>query len=274
MVATRSSSRSANASQQKKTAMLEEDTNVKIKGSRRCKLAKPPLSSQNVKKTVTRRKNRLSIEGDSDVVTDENSQQDHSLSKHPIDDEPVPLKKPRKSQKMGNEQEEEKQSVKNQDEWGGKTEASSELLAKSDIKAKDGEDTDQWEDFGNTSEEDAAENSPQPGKKKQSKKKKTIKDKVQEPREKESVLRRSNRKVIREEFSTKTQGIEGSSSSSSADSESDESADMGRSELGIESESTEKEDASYDSDESFEVVRTKKPKGSRNARKPSGDFQR
>ncbi|KIH65548.1 DNA repair protein Rad4 [Ancylostoma duodenale] len=228
MVATRSSSRSANASQQK-AAMPKEDTSVKIKGSKRSKAAKPSLSSQKIKKkTVTRRRNRLSVEGDPEVEINEDAQDVRSLSKNPNGDEPVPVKRPRKSQKMDDEQEEEKQSLKNQDEWDGKTEAPNESVPKLEIKTKEEEDTDQWEDFGNTSEEEAAENNLQAGKKKQNKKgKKTLKAKVQKPKEKESVLRRSNRKVIRKELATKIQGLEGSSSSSSADSESDESAGVG-----------------------------------------------
>ncbi|EYC19707.1 hypothetical protein Y032_0023g674 [Ancylostoma ceylanicum] len=275
MVATRSSTRSANSSQPKKTSVLEKGTSVKTKGSRRSTAVKPPPSSRKVgKKAVTRRKPRLSVEDDPEAAVNENLLEDHCLHKNPSSDEPVPLKKPRKSEKLKDEQEEEKQSVE-KDECVDDTEASNDV-AKSDVKVKNGEDSDQWEDFGNTSEEDEAKSNLHSGKKKQSKKgRKTTKDKVQGLKKQEPALRRSGRKVIRKEPPTKIEGIEGSSSSSdSVDSESDDSADVGRSEPETGSESSEKDDVSYDSDESFDVVRTKKPKISQNARKRSAGSQR
>lgn len=155
MVATRSSSRSANASQQKKTALLEENDGVEAKRSRRSTLIRPPLSSQKIRKqNITRRKPRLSMRnGGTESVENNNSPGGQCLSKYLTYDEPVPSKKPRRSQKKQDQRKEGKQSLGNEDERGERTQDCNELVVILDIKAKNEEGSDQWEDFGNTSEE-------------------------------------------------------------------------------------------------------------------------
>ncbi|VDM79100.1 unnamed protein product [Strongylus vulgaris] len=78
----------------------------------------------------------------------------------------------------------------------------------------------------------------------------------------EAIVRRSRRSLARKDYSMKQEDDEISSSSSSSGSDSENLSDVLKSEASSEGVAAEGGNASYDSDESFEVVPQKRARGS------------
>ncbi|KAK6747092.1 hypothetical protein RB195_000370 [Necator americanus] len=277
MVATRRSSRITDNEKEKEKVASKRSTSVKKKNSRKSAVAKTSPSPCKVEKQRgTKQSGSLPVQNDTEATQKQKRAPHRSLSKGSTNSDLPIRKKPKGPQKQQVSSKEEEVDLQS-DLVGKIAEAANDTAIKnssSDLKPKE-EESDQWEHFGNTSDEDAVAKSPVPPKKtkKQGKKKKASGMKPTSDEE-GIVMRRSKRDIVRKDYASKKTNDDISPSSSSADdSNSGSVPDAAKSESESETDSEEKGSDSYDSDESFDFVPPKRKRDSQSGKKRGGAEQ-
>ncbi|ETN74923.1 DNA repair protein Rad4 [Necator americanus] len=277
MVATRRSSKITDNEKEKEKVASKRSTSAKKKNSRKSAVAKASTSPCKVEKQRdTKQSGSLPVQNDAEATQKQKRAPRRSLSKGSTNSDLPVRKKPKGPQKQQVSLKEEEVNLQS-DLVGKIAEAANDTAVKnssSDPKTKE-EESDQWEHFGNTSDENDVTNSPVPPKKtkKQGKKKKTS-GMESTPDEKGIVMRRSKRDIVCKDYASKKTNDDISPSSSSADdSNSGNVPDDAKSESESETDSEEEGSDSYDSDESFDFVPTKRKKDSQSGKKRDGPAQ-